>query len=67
MSGRAWWGQTFVNDGGPLIALPHELVGHWPGTRDDYDRACDARTPCDFFPAGPGLVVVLTSPDTMVY
>jgi hypothetical protein len=67
MSMRAWWSQPFVNDGGPLIALPHELVGHWPGTRDDYDRACDARSPFDFFPAGPGLVVVMTSPDTMIY
>jgi hypothetical protein len=64
---RAWWSQTFVNDGGPLIVLPHELVGHWPGTRNDYDRACDARSPFDFFPAGPGLIVVMTSPDTMIY
>ena len=67
MSGRGWWSQTFVNDGGPLIALPHELVGHWPGTRNDYDRACDARSPFDFFSAGPGLVVIVTSPDTMIY
>jgi hypothetical protein len=67
MGGRPWWSQTFANDGGPLIALPHELVGHWPGTRNDYDRACDARSPFDFFPAGTGLVVVMTSPDTMIY
>lgn len=67
MRGRPWWSQTFANDGGPLIALPHELVGYWPGTRNDYDRACDARCPFDFFPTGPGLVVVMTSPDTMIY
>ena len=57
----AWWSQTFVNDGGPLLILPHELVGHWPGSRSDYDRACDARRPFDFFPAGPGFVVVAAS------
>jgi hypothetical protein len=67
MRGRAWWSQTFANDGGPLIALPHELVGHWPGTQSDYDRACDARRPFDFFPVGPGLVVVAASTDTMLY
>jgi hypothetical protein len=67
MRGGAWWSQTFANDGGPLIALPHELVGHWPGTRSDYDRCCDARRPFDFFPAGPGLVVVADSTDTMLY
>jgi hypothetical protein len=63
----AWWSQTFDNDGGPLIALPHELVGHWPGARSDYDRACDARRPFDLLPAGPGLVVVAGSTDTMLY
>src|SRR5262249_44103911 len=67
MSDRAWWSQTFVNDGGPLLALPHELVGHWPGTRDGYDRAGVARAPFDCFPAGTGLVVIVTSPDTMIY
>ena len=67
MHGGVWWSQTFVNDGGPLIALPHELVGHWPGTQNDYDRACDARRPFDFFRAGPGMVVVAGSTDTMLY
>jgi hypothetical protein len=67
MRGRAWWSQTFVNDGGPLIALPHELIGNWLGTRNDYDRACDAHSPFDFLPAGSGLVVIVTSPDTMIY
>jgi hypothetical protein len=67
MRGRAWWSQTFINDGGPLIVLAHELVGHWPGTRNDYDRACDARSPFDFFLVGPGFVVVMTSPDTLIY
>jgi hypothetical protein len=67
MSGLPWWSQTFANDGGPLLALPHELVGHWLGTRNDYDRACDARCPFDFLSAGPGWVVVMTSPGTMIY
>ena len=67
MSGEAWRSQTFANDGGPLIAITHELVGHWPGTRNDYDRACDARCPFDFFPAGPGFVVVANGPQTMLY
>lgn len=44
MRKRAWWSQTFDKDG-PLIALSHESVGHWPGTRSDYDRARDARRP----------------------
>jgi hypothetical protein len=67
MSGRHWWSQTFANDGGPLIALPHELVGHWSGTQLDYDRACDAGSPVELFSVGPGLMVVMTSPDTMIY
>jgi hypothetical protein len=67
MRGVAWWSQTFANDGGPLIALPYELVGYWPGIRSDYDRACDARRPFDFFSTGPGLVVVAGSTDTMLY
>jgi hypothetical protein len=67
MRESAWRSQTFANDGGPLIAFPHELVGHWPGTRSDYDRACDARQPFDFFPAGPGLLVVAGSTDTLLY
>ncbi len=67
MSNGTWWSQTFDNDGGPLIALPHELVGAWHGTQSDYDRACDARCPFDFFRTGSGLVLVVTSPDTMIY
>jgi hypothetical protein len=54
MNGRAWWSQTFVNDGGPLIAMPHELVGHWLGTRGDYDRACDAAPRSTSSPLGQG-------------
>jgi hypothetical protein len=67
MRTRAWWSQTFANDGGPLLALPHELVSYWPGTRNDYERACEAHCPFDLFNAGPGWVVVVTSPDTMIY
>ncbi len=67
MSRVAWWSQTFCNDGGPLIVLPHELVGFWPGTQADYDRACDARRPFDLFRAGPGVVIVASGPDTMIY
>jgi hypothetical protein len=67
MSSHAWWSQTFTNDGGPLIVLPHELLGYWTGTRSDYDRACDARYPFDFFPVGPGFGVIVSGPDGMVY
>ena len=33
----------------------------------DYQRACNARRPFDFFPAEPGLVIVANSTDTMLY
>jgi hypothetical protein len=43
------------------------FFGHWPGTQSNYEKACDARSPFDFFRAGSGLMVVMTSPNTMIY
>jgi hypothetical protein len=63
-----WQSQVFVNDGGPLLLLlPHELLGHWEGTQGDYERACDARYPFDFFPVGPGFGVIVSGLGGMVY
>jgi hypothetical protein len=67
MPSAVWCSQTFANDGGPLIVLPHELLGHWKGTQSDYDRCCDARYPFDFFPVGEGIAVVVSGPDGLVY
>jgi hypothetical protein len=67
MPRRAWRSQDFDNDGGPLIVLPHELLGHWSGFQSDYERCIDARYPFDFFAVGPGLGVVVNGPDGVVY
>ena len=67
MATATWWGQPFVNDGGPLILLPYDAAQFWAGTQADYDAACDARRPFDVLPAGPAAVVVAGSTDTMLY
>ncbi|HEX7376763.1 MAG TPA: Imm21 family immunity protein [Pirellulales bacterium] len=56
----------FVNDGGPLIVLPRELLRYWHGTGEmhnhdcssvasDYRRACEAAHPAELLEVGPGV------------
>src|SRR5262245_3599404 len=39
MSNQTWYSQLFENsfDGGVLLALPYDALGHWDGTGDDYE------------------------------
>ena len=67
MPAALWWSQTFVNDGGPLIALPHESLHHWQGTADEYRQACDARRPFDVFKSSRQPVLIAASEGEMIY
>jgi hypothetical protein len=62
-----WWSQPFVNDGGPLIVLPLELLGAWGQSADDYAAACDAHHPVGYLPVGQGFGVVVSGLEGMVY
>jgi hypothetical protein len=62
-----WWSMPFVNDGGPLIVLPHEVLGAWGQAADDYAAAWDARWPVDCLPFGKAFSVVLRGLNGMVY
>jgi hypothetical protein len=64
----------FANDGGPLIALPREVLEYWKGTdgrpvrKDlsfgpDYVKVCDAPYPAALLKVGPGFGLVFGSQD----
>src|SRR5262245_9619445 len=57
MSNRTWYSQLFANsfDGGVLLALPHDALGHWDGTGDDYDDVIEQEDQFLFRPLGPSL------------
>ena len=67
MPGEFWFSQTFANEGGPLLVLPHEWAGHWNGTADEYRRACDARRPFDMLKVDGRPVLVASSDEQKLH
>ncbi|HVA45061.1 MAG TPA: Imm21 family immunity protein [Pirellulales bacterium] len=74
MAQQSICGIWFVNDGGPLIVLPRELLGYWQGDTavpgrggssvgSDYKRACEAVHPAALLTVGPGFGLVIGAQD----
>lgn len=68
------WSIPFLNDGGPLLVLPRELLSHWNGINGtpvshdfpfgaDYARACEAAYPAELIRVGPGVGLALGAQD----
>lgn len=64
------WSIRFQNHGGPLLALPRELLDYWNGSHGestsgvvpfgpDYTRACEAAPPACLVEVGPGFGLVI--------
>lgn len=59
-SGVRMLGQAFLNDGGPLLVLPHAQLQDWTGTPDDdpvggdYARACECEDEAELLVVGAG-------------
>lgn len=70
MARRPGWSTEYLNDGGPLIVLPRELLAAWSGSEGeptsqefpfgpDYARACQADHPAALLQVGSGFGLVV--------